>query len=1401
MRVRPKTIRRLLILLTIVIICVGTVAAWIYLMIRRQDAQLVGLKQSAFRAYEAHDYSAAVEQFKNYLAGVHSDTNDPETFYAFGRARVEVPVAGNRQIIDAIELFQRYLNLAPDDPHDVRHELLKLYVQARYIKNALSTCDKLLAKNPSDLEAIRARAQVLAFDHKFAEALADYVKANSLDPSNLSSQRKELALMAELKHPADELVAHARQLLDQHPNDPRFAALLAVAYFYADNKKDGTNSLVAAAQLPPTDPDTVLQIIALLDNVQRIDVGDDLLARALAKENDPRLKARHLQRLFETSEFAQVADELKDLDPALPSSSPTALAYRAIALYELSRRAEADAIVAALADRKDEASPTWVNVLQTRYSATPVDLATQLKTYQEASAKSPDAPIFHFLIGEARGNLGETDSAIREYVQAAKLSLSWPRPLFRISLYQVAAGRFSDALNTARALQRRAPGSMAGEIAYVLAGWGTIRDKPELVQGKDGEAILKICEAIRVKNPADQETLPTYVALLCRRGQKQQAIDRVKSSLASNPPLPELTLAQLTAVSNQEHLELDQLILKRAEEIHGMTPVVAFARASSLYLHGQKTQAMQLVENLRQTHVNDASWESADARFRDVIGDPGAEAAWAALADHHPDSLRVQNMILASSRRTADRALWLRVIERVKKLTGPDAQGWRIELARYHLAGPASSEEIASDIAAMTRIAQVAPDIAEWHRILANLWIRTGTPENIGHAITELTATHDHLPDDIETTITLADLLVSEGMHDKAVSLLDATAATDRLPLDRRIWCAQKYAELGLATRAMEVLKADESAQNDARGQFMMARLLVNAGRLDEASTAYDKLMASPAASPDQIASAAEFYASTGHPDKVEPLLDRLQKQGAPSENVEIFHAKLDELCGHTADAIKRLTEETQNHPTDHAAWKELAGFYLRHGGLDEADKAAAAGLEKAAPSADLTAMRTQIARVRALNGSHHLGSLIALLSNAPQDPIADQALKTMVDAQTAQEPTDKRLADLRALADRHPSFMPLQELAVMEYIATRQWKEATEVASRASGAAPTDPVPLKLLCRIQTSAGNWQAALSAAQRWRQASLPDPLLPDIEIAYCDLRQSPADPSAALHQLAPYVSDTAVPSKKDAVTPVYCRALISSGKADQAADILKSRISQSPRWLNIWMDLAIEAFADGDAASAWLARAVPLLTPGSVPQQIALAHAWEMIGARFNWASAHENARDVMKPIIASESVPFIAWRQWSLINQSLGNLPEAARALEEYLKIEPKDFDAMNDLAFILFLQGGADQIARADQLVHSAISGNPNRATFYDTLARVELATGKPTQAAGDFRVAIEKDPAAVEAMIGLADLLQSQPGGKTEARTLLTRVNALIDANTPMTPTIRQQWEKLKTTLSMSS
>ena len=117
MNIRPKTVRRLLILMLALAIFAGGVFAWLLMSQQRVRAQIAQGRRDAVAAFEAKDYASAVKLFSNYLTRSHSQDSDAEAVFDYGKSRMNVPLDDNRHVFEAIGVFVRYLQLDhKDDP-------------------------------------------------------------------------------------------------------------------------------------------------------------------------------------------------------------------------------------------------------------------------------------------------------------------------------------------------------------------------------------------------------------------------------------------------------------------------------------------------------------------------------------------------------------------------------------------------------------------------------------------------------------------------------------------------------------------------------------------------------------------------------------------------------------------------------------------------------------------------------------------------------------------------------------------------------------------------------------------------------------------------------------------------------------------------------------------------------------------------------------------------------------------------------------------------------------------------------------------------------------------------------------------------------------------------------------
>src|SRR5439155_24741718 len=116
---------------------------------------------------------------------------------------------------------------------------------------------------------------------KFDVALAASERINELQPNDLDQQFATYRLMAQQHRPAAEMLGRAQAQQKAHPNDPRFAMILGMAYGNAGDAASGKAWLNRAATQPVPDATYVRHMVHVFDSVKMYKEAQQLLDRAV----------------------------------------------------------------------------------------------------------------------------------------------------------------------------------------------------------------------------------------------------------------------------------------------------------------------------------------------------------------------------------------------------------------------------------------------------------------------------------------------------------------------------------------------------------------------------------------------------------------------------------------------------------------------------------------------------------------------------------------------------------------------------------------------------------------------------------------------------------------------------------------------------------------------------------------------------------------------------------------------------------------------------------------------------------------------------------------------------------------------------------------------------------------
>src|SRR5580704_13538997 len=100
MNIRPKTKRRLLILLALSMLAVAGLAAIMIVHGHRDAVAFRRLHDQAMEAYKAGDYPNAVSLLQDYLS--KTTEPDPDAVFAFAKSRSRVPLPQGRHLTESI---------------------------------------------------------------------------------------------------------------------------------------------------------------------------------------------------------------------------------------------------------------------------------------------------------------------------------------------------------------------------------------------------------------------------------------------------------------------------------------------------------------------------------------------------------------------------------------------------------------------------------------------------------------------------------------------------------------------------------------------------------------------------------------------------------------------------------------------------------------------------------------------------------------------------------------------------------------------------------------------------------------------------------------------------------------------------------------------------------------------------------------------------------------------------------------------------------------------------------------------------------------------------------------------------------------------------------------------------
>lgn len=1387
MALRQKSKRRIawVLVSTAAIMVAGGSA--VYVRSAQRERAALASRDAGMKMLAEGDYPGAMAALDVYL---HRHPKNVEALYAMATARKNVEAPEAKHLGAAIFYLRQVVNLDPGRM-DAQHDLLDLYTTVRFDPEATRLADTLLARDPNDLVALRAKAGVLMRAKKFQDALAVDEQRLKASPGDTESRLMMLEALANAKG-LDAAIARADADVKADPSDAarwlaRSAATLGKdpQAGFADLTK--ARELLMARRL--TDADYVLlrQVLQRLDLLGQWAPAVELSARAAA-DGVVGMDADVLRREFYAGRSAAALERATKASatraigaPGGPKLNPEAAAeereydaVRAMILCLMGEREKSGRVVATLGSaRKD-----WADAINAMLSPTSTEREL-IPKLEEIVRRRQNAPLFLMALGDAYERAGDSESAMQNWRMATASAPSWGAPLLKLSGADLRLGRLQEAFDLATRARVVSPGAADADVTAVTAWaeairWRLADNQPEL---------LRYLDEYGKSHPGDPRVHAMRARAYAAKGQAAQVRGELGALLASpKPPAREVLLEGAVLAQDSGAPEVEAACIALAVRTYGWSPVVAAAAARGPSSRGDFAGAIKVIEAARGSAANkdDADWGIVYVAMLERSGDAAAKDKWVKLADENPGSAKVQWAAVSSKAAQADPAFVTRAFDRLKDIMGGE-QGLSLRIARAGYAVERSSDKDELRVAALSlgEVTRVAPKLLMARLLLAEALEKLG---NMTGAVEQQTAAASLASGSPDVRLELAAMLQRAGNAERARAELDRAMSLGQLTPAQSRRAATIAGRLNDPQTAVKLLAGAGSSD---RNDLELAGYLRQEGEYDKVDAVVPKLLASR--NVNSIAFAADYLGSRGRLAEGKAALAKLDSADA----VDPFVASLvrgDYYLRYdtTAAAAEQYEAAAKANPKDARPWRRLISAALRAGNADQALATARRASDAVPSDAAPRALLDEGAALAANLKEAPYAALVRGLLDAPEDQVAPirEAMKA---ASSAARDLSGAQAKLKALADEQTRCLPIQVASAMVSARAGKLQEAATVSRRAMDAFPGDATSAQIAAQAYGALGRTDEARAAGKEWASRMAGDRIAPDFFVGMLELQGGQAE--AALERLEPHVARAiANPQQYAGVLLYYGRAKIVANRADEFEALVRPLLPTSSAARSVMASLAGTGALRPDVAGKWLAE-VDAATPAKAySERVALASSLALVAARGGPPSV-ASERDAILSRLGDEgagweNVTAEAVNAFGQLREQAGDIPGAEAAYRKALALDPKHAVANNNLAMIIVRKKGSLPEA-LDFATRAAATEptSPGYTNFLDTKATVLEAMSRFDDAIAAIQAAVAREPTNVEWLIHLASL-QLQGGKTAQAKQTLDKVTQLSPNSNSLSP-----------------
>ncbi len=1388
MSIRTKTKRRLLIIFGVVVVIVVAVAGTLLIKKQRNERDARANRVLGLEAAKKGEFVEAIDKLRQYL---NVYPNDVEALFQIALAREKVEMPGGAHIGAAAERLKHLLEIEPNN-RPAQEELLKLFTQMGYGKEASDLADRILADNPNHLEAIRGKAIALLQVRQFDQAVKIVDRGIAIAPNDYGLQRLALELLIRLNKPSEVILARFEEQLKKHPDDPRFLMLMGVTTLRMHDVPKSIEWLKKAAARPLTDPLDVRQLALAMEETGMFSESITLLSDSSSRLKDQNLLNMLIQRLWQSNRDKELLERLKGLDANSREASSDVLAYKAMSLFRIEQRDQMGPLIDALAARNyDNRARAWNAFIRGVIMGEVKEPLAVVEVCRKALTAAPDNACIHYFLGEAYSQLGENEPAIDQWKEAIKYANSWSMPFIRISQTFASSNRGFAALQLAEAAFQRSPG-----ITAAIARATAAAQVPSIVRQED---LLRAITDIQKAVVSEPSTLSIYADLLGLRGQKKEATAAIQGALAVVPAkaAPEQVLIRLAMVSRRHELGLESQCLDFSEKVHGLTATLALTRALQLVADDKSAAALDYMQKAIESKKgqNDLEWKIGWAKLLDVTDDPRAKGVWVSLAESEGKNLNVQRLALEARSVQRDRDFLDRTIDRVKALSFDEGLTWRLARSRWLLGSDKPERDVPKAIVMLTEIVRSSPDLLDPRLVLAAAQERNDNPSAAAEQLAEASRIQ---PENPAIAVELARIRLLVGNVETAREALKPVMRMQVIPEALRPTVASILAQTGEMDRAIAMLEQTHEPS------MMLAELYTRRNDTKKAEGVYQELVAKPDASAIAIRTYAFFLANLGRNDEALTTLGKLQNVSLEPGVLETIRGDYDRRFIGPESAISQYRAALKLAKDNRNVWRTLIGYYFELNRIPEAFQAIAEAktVMNDDPAVNLIARESDL--FHKVAAADHLRPMIqTVLRDRENRDTAVEVLRLMIDAEAKKEAAGSTLIKLRQLADRNVRFMSVQNIVIDLAFAVRQFDVAADVSTRAMSTFRQDPEPAERLTKVFAAQGKYAEALGVAEQWRMRAVNYPMPADVytaelklAVAASTVPPSTADANAALARIEPYRSGAmSAPEKYPEVVSIYTRGLVLTGQVEQAAKILKPLIPLTPNWRSQWLTIAMRYIRDKETAVAWMDRVEAVTPPASTVELAYIGNDLHLLGKRFNDAALRERGRDLLRKLAMMPGIDPEIMVAYGQVAYQEGDAVTAMVMYRQALRLKPAHPIAMNNLAVLMNDRG--EDPTETENLIRKALELQPDVATYQDTLAQVLMKRHRYDEAIATLKRAVELEPRVVDWKLNLAEA-QAIGGKPLDAERSLQSVEAMFSDPSSIPKAVRDRVTKIRGIIS---